>query len=64
MLTGQGVDGFDAHIAALRKVGLTSFALGSRTEPFAASLLRAHYVVMQYARLLGHGDEPDDAVAG
>lgn len=63
-LTGQGVDAFDSRIAELRKMGLTSFAHGSRTEPFAASLLRAHYVVMQYARLLGHEDEPDDAVAG
>ena len=63
-LPGQGVDAFDAHIAALRKVGMTSFALGSRTEPFAASVLSAHYIVMQYEKLLGHVDETDDARAG
>lgn len=40
---------------------MTRFGHGSRTEPFAAAVPSAHYVVMQYAKLLGHVNEPDES---
>ncbi len=57
-----GEDAFDTHVASLRQVGMTGFTSGSPSEPFAATVIRAHYVVMQYAKLLGHVSDGGDAV--
>ena len=52
---------FDAHASRLRDIGLNLFAGLVDRAPMPSQLLRAHYLSMQYRRLLGGaGDDSGD----
>lgn len=56
-LPRQGEDAFDSHVASLRQAGMIAFTFASSSEPFAATVIKANYMVMQYTKLLGQEAE-------